>query len=224
MRPSLIIPLSLAILVATLPALAAGQAPNNAQASLVGFSLTITPDTLSIQNESSANAAIIVTSQGLNGPVHLGASVSPSSGLQAVTDPSSVMVLPGGNAASTLEINATSAQVVEYKINVTGSAILAPSQSVTVTVHVTGPPSQPSTSPPSSSPPPGTTGPDNQQPSTTTSGSNPKGPSTPKSQGSQWVFDPVGVMVAGNLLAAVGTIGALASMYRKRTNPSRVSS
>src|SRR5437016_4444320 len=225
MRPSLIILLSLAILVATLPALAAGQAPNNAQASLVGFSLTITPDTLSIQNESSANAAIIVTSQGLNGPVHLGASVSPSSGLQAVTDPSSVMVLPGGNAASTLEINATSAQVVEYKINVTGSAILAPSQSVTVTVHVTGPPSQPSTSPPSSSPPPGTTtGPNNQQPSTTTSGSNPKGPSTPKSQGSQSVFDPVGVMVAGTLLAAVGTIGALASMYRKRTDPSRVSS
>ena len=223
MRPSLIIPLSLAILVATLLALAAGQAPNNAQASLVGFSLTITPDTLSIQNESSANAAIIVTSQGLNGPVHLGASVSPSSGIQAVTDPSSVMVLPGGNAASTLEINATSAQVGEYKINVTGSAILAPSQSVTVTVHVTGPPSQPSTSPPSSSPP-GTTGPNNQQPSTTTSGSNPKGPSTPKSQGSQSVFDPVGVMVAGNLLAAVGTIGALASMYRKRTDPSRVSS
>jgi len=225
MRPSLIIPLSLAILVATLPALAAGQAPNNAQVSLVGFSLTITPDTLSIQNESSANAAIIVTSQGLNGPVHLGASVSPSSGLQAVTDPSSVMVLPGGNAASTLEINATSAQVGEYKINVTGYAILAPSQSVTVTVHVTGPPSQPSTSPPSSSPPPpGTTGPNNQQPSTTTSGSNTKGPSTPKSQGSQSVFDPVGVMVAGNLLAAVGTIGALASMYRKRTDPSRVSS
>src|SRR5437667_10642077 len=223
MRPSLIIPLSLAILVATLLALATVQARNNAQASLVGFSLTITPDTLSIQNESSANAAIIVTSQGLNGPVHLGASVAPSSGLQAVTDPSSVMVMPGGNAASTLEINATSAQVGEYKINVTGSAILAPSQSVTVTVHVTGPPSQPSTSPPSSSPP-GTTGPNNQQPSTTTSGSNPKGPSTPKRPGSQSVFDPVGVMVAGNLLAAVGTIGALASMYRKRTNPSRVSS
>ena len=224
MRPSLIALLSLAILVATLPALAAGQAPKNAQTSLVGFSLTVTPDTLSIQNGNSANAAIIVTSQGLNGPVHLGASVSPSSGLQAVTDPSSVMVLPGGNAASTLEINATSAQVGEYKINVTGSAILAPSQSVTVTVHVTGPPSQPSTSPPSSSPPPGTTGPNNQQPSTTTSGSNPKGPSTPKSQGSQSVFDPVGVMVAGNLLAAVGTVVALASMYRKRTNPSRVSS
>src|SRR5438552_18891221 len=173
MRPSLIIPLSLAILVATLPALAAGQAPNNAQVSLVGFSLTITPDTLSIQNESSANAAIIVTSQGLNGPVHLGASVSPSSGLQAVTDPSSVMVLPAGNAASTLEINATSAQVGEYKINVTGSAILAPSQSLTVTVHVTVPPSQPSTSPPSSSPP-GPTGPNNQHPSPTTSASSPK--------------------------------------------------
>src|SRR5437870_12598568 len=107
MRPSLIIPLSLAILVATLLALAARQAPNNAQASLVGFSLTITPDTLTIQNESSANAAIIVTSQALNGPVHLSASASPTSGLHAVTDPSSVMLLPGGTAASTLEIHAT---------------------------------------------------------------------------------------------------------------------
>src|SRR5437667_11040340 len=122
MRPSLIIPLSLAILVATLLALAAGQAPNNAQASLVGFSLTITPDTLSIQNESSANAAIIVTSQGLNGPVHLGASVSPSSGLQAVTDLSSVMVWPGGNAALTPRLTATPAQVGHYNINLTSSA------------------------------------------------------------------------------------------------------
>ena len=224
MRPSLIALLSLAILVATLPALAAGQASNNAQTSLVGFSLTVTPDTLSIQNGNSANAAIIVTSQGLNGPVQLGASVSPSSGPQAVTNPSSVIVLPGGNAASTLEINATSAQVGEYQISVTGSAILAPSQSVIVTAQVTGPPGQPSTSPPSSSPPPSTTNPNNQQPSTTTSGSNPKGPSTTRGQGQQSVFDPVGVMVAGNLLAAVGTIGALASMYRKRTNPSRVSS
>jgi len=224
MRPSLIALLSLAILVATLPALAAGQASNNAQTSLVGFSLTVTPDTLSIQNGNSANAAIIVTSQGLNGPVQLGASVSPSSGPQAVTNPSSVIVLPGGNAASTLEINATSAQVGEYQISVTGSAILAPSQSVIVTAQVTGPPGQPSTSPPSSSPPPSTTNPNNQQPSTTTSGSNPKGPSTTRGQGQQSVFDPVGVIVTGNLLAAVGTVGALASMYRKRTNPSRVSS
>jgi len=224
MRPSLIALLSLAILVATLPALAAGQASNNAQTSLVGFSLTVTPDTLSIQNGNSANAAIIVTSQGLNGPVQLGASVSPSSGPQAVTNPSSVIVLPGGKAASTLEINATSAQVGEYQISVTGSAILAPSQSVIVTAQVTGPPGQPSTSPPSSSPPPSTTNPNNQQPSTTTSGSNPKGPSTTRGQGQQSVFDPVGVIVTGNLLAAVGTVGALASMYRKRTNPSRVSS
>jgi len=224
MRPALIALLSLAILVATLPALAAGQASNNAQTSLVGFSLTVTPDTLSIQNGNSANAAIIVTSQGLNGPVQLGASVSPSSGPQAVTNPSSVIVLPGGNAASTLEINATSAQVGEYQISVTGSAILAPSQSVIVTAQVTGPPGQPSTSPPSSSPPPSTTNPNNQQPSTTTSGSNPKGPSTTRGQGQQSVFDPVGVIVTGNLLAAVGTVGALASMYRKRTNPSRVSS
>src|SRR5437660_1474669 len=224
MRPSLIALLSLAILVATLPALAAGQASNNAQTSLVGFSLTVTPDTLSIQNGNSANAAIIVTSQGLNGPVQLGASVSPSSGPQAVTNPSSVIVLPGGNAASTLEINATSAQVGEYQISVTGSAILAPSQSVIVTAQVTGPPGQPSTSPPSSSPPPSTTNPNNQQPSTTTSGSNPKGPSTTRGQGQQSVFDPVGVIVTGNLLAAVGTVGARASTSRKRTNPSRVSS
>jgi len=129
-----------------------------------------------------------------------------------------------GKAASTLEINATSAQVGEYQISVTGSAILAPSQSVIVTAQVTGPPGQPSTSPPSSSPPPSTTNPNNQQPSTTTSGSNPKGPSTTRGQGQQSVFDPVGVIVTGNLLAAVGTVGALASMYRKRTNPSRVSS
>ena len=57
MRPSLIALLSLAILVATLPALSAGQASNNAQTSLVGFSLTVTPDTLSIQNGNSVNAA-----------------------------------------------------------------------------------------------------------------------------------------------------------------------
>src|SRR2546422_4398435 len=224
MRPALIALLSLAILVASLPPLPPAKPQTTPQASLVGFSLTITPDTLSIQNESSANAAIIVTSQGLNGPVHLGASVSPSSGLQAVTDPSSVMVLPGGNAASTLEINASSAQIGEYKINVTGSAILALSQSYIVTVRVTGPPSQPSASPPSSSPPPGTSGSNNKQPSTTTSGSNPKGPSIPKGQGSQPAFDPAGVIVAGNLLAAVGTIGAIASMYRKRSNPSHASS
>ena len=223
MRLPLIILLSLAILVTTLPSLVTGQTANTMQTSLIGFSLTVTPDTLSIQNGNSANAAIIVTSQGLNGPVQLGASVSPSSGPQAVTNPSSVIVLPGGNAASTLEINATSAQVGEYQISVTGSAILAPSQSVIVTVQVTGPPGQPSTSPPSSSPP-STTNPNNQQPSTTTSGSNPKGSSTTRGHGPQSVFDPVGVIVTGNLLAAVGTVGALASMYRKRTNPSRVSS
>ena len=224
MRPSLIILLSVAILVATLPALVTGQAPNNAQTPLVGFSLNITPGTLSVQNGSSANAAIIVTSQGLNGPVNLDASVSPSSGLQAAADPSRVMVLPGGNAASTLEINATSAQVGDYQINVTGSVILTPSRSFIVTVHVTASSSQPPVSPPSSPPAPGTSGPNNQQPSTTTSGSNPKGPSTPKGQGSPSIFDPVGVIVAGNLLAAVGTIGAIASMYRKRSNPSHSSS
>jgi hypothetical protein len=195
------------------------------QASPVGFSLTVTPDTLNVQNGSTANAAIIVTSQGLNAGVRLTASVSPSAGLQAVTDPSSVTVLPGGNAASTLEINAASAQIGEYKINVTGSSILASPQTVIVTVHVTGPSSQPSPSPPSSPPTSGTPGSSNQQPSTTTkSGSNPKGSSTPKGQGSQSVFDPVGVIVAGNLLAVVGTIGAVASMYRKRNNPSRMRS
>jgi hypothetical protein len=199
------------------------QPPNIVQVSLVGFSLTVSPDNLNVQNGSSANAAITVTSQGLNGPVKLGASVSPSYGLQAVTDPNSVTVLPGGNAASTLEINATSAQIGEYKINVTGSAIPAPPQSVIVTVHVTSPPNQPPTSPPSGSPPTGTSGPNNQPP-TTTPGSNPKSRSTPKGQGSQSVFDPVGVIVAGNLLAVVGTIGAVASMYRKRNNPSRMRS
>jgi len=224
LRLPLIILVSLAILATTLPALVTAPTPNNAQTSLVGFSLSVTPDTMTIQNGSSTNAAIIVTSQGLNGPVTLRTSVSPSSGLQAVTDPSSVMVLPGGNAASTLEINASSAQIGEYKINVTGSAILALSQSYIVTVRVTGPPSQPSASPPSSSPPPGTSGSNNKQPSTTTSGSNPKGPSIPKGQGSQPAFDPAGVIVAGNLLAAVGTIGAIASMYRKRSNPSHASS
>jgi hypothetical protein len=200
------------------------QPPNIMQVSLVGFSLTVSPDNLSVQNGSSANAAIIITSQGLNGRVNLGASVSPSSGLQAVTDPSNVTVLPGGNAISTLEINAASAQTGDYKINVTGSAILAPPQSFIVTVHVTGPPSQPPAHPPSSPSPTGTSGPNNQQPSTTTSSSNPKSPSTPNGQGSQSVFDPIGVIVAGNLLAAVGTIGAIVSMYRKRNNPSRMGS
>ena len=200
------------------------QPPNIVQVSLVGFSLTVSPDNLNVQNGSSANAAIIVTSQGLNGRVNLGASVSPTSGLQAVSDPPFVTVLPGGNAASTLEINATSAQIGEYKINVTGSAILAPPQSFIVTVHVTGPPSQPPAPPPSSLPPTGTSGPNKQQPSTTTSSSNPKSPSTPKGQGSHSVFDPVGIIVAGNLLAAVGTIGAIVSMYRKRNNPSRMGS
>ena len=200
------------------------QPPNIVQVSLVGFSLTVSPDNLNVENGSSANAAIIVTSQGLNGRVNLGASVSPSYGLQAVTDPPFVTVLPGGNAASTLEINAASAQIGEYKINVTGSAILAPPQPFIVTVHVTGPPSQPPASPPSSPPPTGTSSPNNQPPSTTTTGSNPKRPSAPKSQGSQSVFDPVGVIVAGNLLAAVGTIGAIASMHRKRRNPSHESS
>jgi hypothetical protein len=190
------------------------QPPNIVQVSLVGFSLTVSPDNLNVQNGSSANAAIIVTSQGLNGRVNLGASVSPSSGLQAVTDPPFVTVLPGGNAVSTLEINATSAQIGEYKINVTGSAILAPPQSFIVTVHVTGPPSQPPAPPPSSPSSTATSGPNKQ----------PKSPSTPKGQGSQSVFDPVGVIVAGNLLAAVGTTGAIASMYRKRNNPSRMGS
>jgi hypothetical protein len=200
------------------------QPPNMVQVTLIGFSLTVNPDTLNVQNGSSANAAIIVTSQGLNGRVDLGATVSPSYGPQAVTDPPSVTVLPGGNAASTLEINAISAQIGEYKINVTGSAILAAPQSFIVTVHVTAPPSQPSPSPPSNPPTSGTPGSNNQQPSTTTSGSNPKSPATPKSQSSQSVFDPGGLIVAGNLLAAVGTIGAIASMYRKKSNPSRMRS
>jgi hypothetical protein len=220
----LVILLGLSVFIATSPAPVMSQPPNIMQVSLVGFSLTVSPDNLSVQNGSSANAAIIITSQGLNGRVNLGASVSPSSGLQAVTDPSNVTVLPGGNAISTLEINAASAQTGDYKINVTGSAILAPPQSFIVTVHVTGPPSQPPAHPPSSPSPTGTSGPNNQQPSTTTSSSNPKSPSTPNGQGSQSVFDPIGVIVAGNLLAAVGTIGAIVSMYRKRNNPSRMGS
>jgi hypothetical protein len=220
LRIPLVILLSLPVFIIISPAVTAGQAPNVAQASLVGFSLTVTPDTLSIQNGSSANAAIIVTSQGLNAVVKLTASVSPSAGVQAVTDPSSVMVLPGGNAASTLEINAMSAQIGEYKINVTGSSILASSRTVMVTVNVTGPPSQPSPSPPSNPPTSGASGSNNQGPSTTTSGSNPKGSSTPKGQGSRSVFDPVSIIVAGNLLAAIGTVGAIASMYKKRNNPS----
>jgi hypothetical protein len=175
---------------------------------------------MNIQNGSSANAAIMVTSEGLNGPVRLGALVSPSSGLKAVTDPPSVTVLPGGNAISTLEINATSAQIGDYKINVTGSSIVAPSKSFIVTVHVTSPPSQPSASP-SSNPPQSESGPSNQQPATTTSGSNPKAPSTTKGRGSQSIFDPVWVIVAGNLLAALGSIGAIASMHKKRSSPSR---
>jgi hypothetical protein len=221
LRIRLVILLSLPVFIIISPAVTAGQAPNVAQAALVGFTLTVTPDTLSVQNGSSANAAIIVTSQGLNAGVKLAASVSPSAGLQAVTDPPSVTVLPGGNAASTLEINATSAQIGEYKINVTGSAILAAPQSFIVTVHVTGPPSQPSPSPSSNPPNSGTPGSNNQQPSTAKSGSNPKGSSTPKGQGSQSVFDPVGVIVAGNVLAAIGTIVAMVSMYRKRSSLSR---
>jgi hypothetical protein len=214
LRLALVILLGLSVFIATSPAPVMSQPPNIVQVSLVGFSLTVSPDNLNVQNGSSANAAIIVTSQGLNGRVNLGASVSPSSGLQAVTDPPFVTVLPGGNAVSTLEINATSAQIGEYKINVTGSAILAPPQSFIVTVHVTGPPSQPPAPPPSSPSPTATSGPNKQ----------PKSPSTPKGQGSQSVFDPVGVIVAGNLLAAVGTTGAIASMYRKRNNPSRMGS
>lgn len=223
LRLTLIILLGLCMVFAASPALAIGQTPNTPQISLVGFSLTVTPDTLNIQNGSSANDAITVTSQGLDGPVNLRASTSPNSGLQAVTDPSNVLVLPGGNAVSTLEVNATAAQIGDYKINVTGSSTLTLSQSFIVTAHVSGPPSQPSTSPQSGSPTPGTSSPNNQQPSTTTS-PNPKGRSTPQGPGSQSILDPVGVIVAGNLLAAIGTIGTIVSMYRKRGNMSRASS
>ncbi|HEV2120884.1 MAG TPA: hypothetical protein VGS11_12380 [Candidatus Bathyarchaeia archaeon] len=219
MRISLVILIFMALVIPISPARVAGQTLSTTQASLVGFNLSVTPSTFNIHNGTSANGAILVTSQGLTGPVSLTASVSPSSGVQAIADPSTIAVLPGGNAASTLEINATSAQLGEYKINVTGSAPLAASQSLIVTVQVTGAQGPPQ-SPPSGSPnPQGPSGSNNNQPSMTTSGSNPKGPSTPKGQGSQTVFDPVGIIVAGNVIAAIGTIGAIASMYRKKNNP-----
>jgi len=220
LRPTLIIVLGLAIFIVTTPVVAAGQAPSVALPSVIGFSVTASPDMMTVQTGGNAIVTVTVSSQDLNGPVSLTALVSPSPGPRALVDPSTVIALPGGSATSTLQIDATSTQPGMYGIVVSGSTLLAPSQSVTVTVNITKVPSNPSTTPRTGSNPSGPSGPNGQQPSTTTSGSNPKGPVAPKSQGPQSIFDPVGVLVAGNLLAAVATVATMASLKRKRNDSS----
>lgn len=218
LRLALVIALSLAVLIALTPVHAVSPSPSSVLPSLLGFGLAANRDNVSAQTGASVNVTLTVSSQSLSGPVSLDAAISPTPGPSALIDPSNLIVQPAGSATSTLEISTTSVQPGIYDVVVTGSSLLAPSQSVTVSINVTSPPSGQSTNPPSGSTPPGSSGHNNQQPSTTTSGSTPKGPLSPKNPGSGSTFDPVGVIVAGNLLAAVATAATMTSLHTKRKN------
>ena len=211
-----------------LPARASGLSSS----SLIGFSLAANPDSASLEVGTRTSVTITVFSQGLNGPVNLAVTVSSNSGLTVTLSPSTAIVLPGGNANSTLSVDATSAQAGAYNVQVTGSSLSSPSQEITVVTSVTPTPSSPPVNPPSGSAPPtgtsppsgsgssGNTGLGNTQTSTTTSGPSTRGATGPRGGSPSSTFDPIAFLVAGNLLAAIATAAALGSLHRRKKQTS----
>jgi hypothetical protein len=204
------------------------RASNPSNSSLIGFSLSTDPDATNVEAGKSTSVTVIVSSQGLNGPVNLSVAVSSSSGPSATFSPSTVLVLPGGVANSTMSIDATTAQPGVYNIDLTGSSLLEPSQVTTVVANVTTAASSPPVNLPSGSTPPtesyppsgssssGNSGSNNGQTSTTTSGQTPRGSIGPNGRDSSPTSDPLALLVAGNLLAAIATVAALGSLHRRR--------
>jgi hypothetical protein len=205
---------------------------NPSNSSLIGFNLSTDPNATTVQAGTSTTVTIIVSSQSLNGPVSLSVAVSSNSGLAATLSPSTVLVLPGGAANSTMSIDATTAQPGLYNIEVTGSSLLAPSRVTTVVANVTTAASNPPVNPsPGSTPPTGTSPPSGSrssvnsgsnhgQTSTTTSGQSPRGPIGPHGQDSSSTSDPVAFLVVGNLLAAIATAATLGSLLRRKKQAS----
>ena len=223
---------TIGILFATLTALPIlanlARASSLSTSSLIGFNLAASPSSTNLVVGTRTIVTIIVSSQGLNGPVNLVAAVSSSSGLTVTLSPSSVLVLPSGTANSTLNIDGTSAQAGTYNVQVMGSSSLAASQETTVVTSVTSSSSSPPVSPPSGSPPPpgtvppsgpgspGNSGPGNGGTSTTSSGQGPKTTISPKGGNSSPSSEPVAILIFGNLLAAATTAAAVGSLRKKK--------
>lgn len=196
--------------------------------SLTGFGLAASPDSTSLGVGTGTSVTIIVSSQGLNGPVSLAAAAPSSSGLTFTLSPSTAIVLPGGNANSTLSMDATSAQPGTYNVQVTGSSPLTPSQEITVVTDVTTTASSPPVNPPSGSAPPsgtsppsgsgssGNSGSGNTQTSTTTSSPSTRGSTGPRGESPSSTPDPIGFLIAGNLLATIAVAAALGSLRRRK--------
>lgn len=224
--------ITIGILLASLTVLATlappAQASSPAVSSLAGFSLSADPGSTSLAVGTITSVTIIVSSQGLSGPVNLAVAVSSSSGLTVTLSPLTVLVLPGGNANVALSIDATSAQPGTYNVKVTGSSLLAPSQETTVVTSVTTTGSSPPVNPPSGSAPPsgsspssgsgpsGNSGAGNTQTSITTSNPGTRGLIGPKGGSPASTFDPIAFLVGGNLLAAIAAAVALGSLRRKK--------
>jgi hypothetical protein len=225
LRSTLVTLIFVAVFMTTLPVNASNQPARLTLPSLVGFGLAANPNSVNMQAGVTTSVALTVSSQGLDGPISLGATVSPTQGPNVVISPSSVVVLPGGNSDSNLEIDAMSAQPGTYNVNVSGSTLLAPSQSISVTVTITAASTSPPTNPPSgSSPPSGSTppssGPNNQQQPGSVTSSGPKSPMSPTKAITRSIDDPAEALVVGNLLAAIVTLATLASIRRRRTQAS----
>jgi len=101
------------------------------------FTITASPNSLSIAQGSSATSTVVLTSlNGFNGTVNLTDLSSPT-GLTVTLSMMSVTLPTGGTATSTLTVSTTSSTPVgTYTVTLTGSSGLI-SHSITVTITVT---------------------------------------------------------------------------------------